>query len=236
MRTTAIIVAAGRGERLGGEVPKQFRTCAGRPVAAHALSRFCRAEGIDEIVLVLPDPRDLDDHLGGAAAWSLPFTVVKGGDDRQDSVAAGLSAVSGEGLVLVHDGVRPLVPVSLIEDVRKAAAVTGAAVPACRCTETIKMVRGGRVRTTLDRSQLVRAQTPQGFRTGLLREAHRRAAEDGVRSTDDAALVERLGVPVAVVEGSPGNIKITCSADLELAADLLRREAEGGGTTGSEAF
>ena len=229
MRTTAIIVAAGRGERMGGGLPKQFLPCAGRPLAAHALSRFCRAEGIDEIVLVLPDPRGLDTHLGGAAAWSRPLSVVKGGDDRQESVAAGLSTVSGEGLVLVHDGVRPLVPVSLIEEVRRAAAMTGAAVPACRCTDTIKEVRDGRVRSTLERSRLVMAQTPQGFRVDLLREAHRRAAEDGVRSTDDAALVERLGVPVAVVEGSPDNIKVTCSADLERVAGLLRREAAAGG-------
>jgi 2-C-methyl-D-erythritol 4-phosphate cytidylyltransferase len=229
MRTTAIIVAAGRGERMGAELPKQFLPCAGRPLAAHALSRFCRAEGIDEIVLVLPDPRGLDTHLGGASAWSRPLRAVKGGDHRQESVAAGLAAVEGDGLVLVHDGARPLVPVSLIEEVRRAAALTGAAVPACRCTDTIKEVRDGRVRSTLERNRLVRAQTPQGFRAGLLREAHRRAAAEGVRSTDDAALVERLGVPVAVVEGSPDNIKVTSSADLELVADLLRREGAAGG-------
>jgi 2-C-methyl-D-erythritol 4-phosphate cytidylyltransferase len=223
MRTTAIIVAAGRGERMGGHLPKQYRPCAGRPLAAHAVLSFCRAEGIDEIVLVLSDPRDLDLHLGGAAAWSRPLRAVKGGADRQASVAAGLAAVDGDGLVLVHDGARPLVPVSLIEEVRRAAALTGAAVPACRCTDTIKAVRNGRIESTLERGRLVMAQTPQGFRAGLLREAHRRADQDGVRSTDDAALVERLGVPVAVVQGSPDNIKVTCSSDLELAASLLRR-------------
>jgi 2-C-methyl-D-erythritol 4-phosphate cytidylyltransferase len=226
MRTTAIIVAAGRGDRMGGRRPKQFRLCAGRPLVAHTISRFCQAKGIDEIVLVLPDPEDLDRHLGGAGAWSKSLTVVAGGADRQASVAAGLAVVSGEGLVVVHDGVRPLVPVALIEEVRRAAAGTGAAAPGCLPTDTVKEATGGRVICTLDRQSLVLVQTPQAFRLDLLREAHRRAEADGVRSTDDAALVERLGASIALVSGSPENIKVTSPDDLELAAYLLRR-AEG---------
>ncbi len=221
MRTTALIVAAGRGERLGGGVPKQFQPCAGRPLVAHALDRFCRSGEVEDVILVLPAAADLDRHLGGAGAWPLPVRAVQGGARRQASVAAGLAALEHDGLVLVHDGVRPLITTPLIARVRRAAAAAGAAVPACPCVETIKEVSGGRVQATLDRGRLVRAQTPQGFRVPLLREAHARAEADGVQGTDDAALVERLGAAVAVVDGGPDNIKVTGPADLRLAALLL---------------
>ena len=214
MGTAAIIVAAGRGERMGHSLPKQFLACAGRPLVAHSLQRFCLYRDIETVVVALPEVADLARQLGGASAWPAPVLVVRGGKDRQASVAAGLEAVSGAELVLVHDGVRPLVPVDLISRVCRAAAAVGAAVPVLPCSDTIKSVQEDRVQETLDRRYLVAAQTPQGFRTEILREAHRRALADGVRGTDDAALVERLGLPVGIVEGAVENIKVTRLADL----------------------
>jgi 2-C-methyl-D-erythritol 4-phosphate cytidylyltransferase len=221
MRTTALIVAAGRGERLGGEAPKQFQPCAGQPLAWHALDRFCRSGEIDDLVVVLPAPSDLDRYLGGAGAWPLPVRAVAGGAERQDSVAAGLAVIDGDGLVLVHDAARPLISRRVIRDVRRAAAGTGAAVPGLACADTIKEADGGRILSTVDRRCLVRVQTPQGFRVEVLRRAHRRAREDGFTGSDDAALVERLGAAVALVEGAEENLKVTRPGDLDLVEALL---------------
>jgi 2-C-methyl-D-erythritol 4-phosphate cytidylyltransferase len=226
MRTAAVIVAAGRGERFGGGVPKQFIDCAGRPLLAHTLTRFCRAGGFAEMILALPDVADLDRRLGGASAWPIPVRAVAGGEDRQASVAAALAVLSGVDLVLVHDGVRPLVPIRVIREVQRAAAAVGAAIAACPCGDTVKEVAEGRVVRTLARTGLVQAQTPQGFRIDLLREAHRRAGEDGIRATDDAALVERLGCPVAIVDSPATNLKVTGPDDLALAEFLIERAGE----------
>jgi len=230
MRTTALIVAAGRGERLGGKTPKQFQPCAGHPLAWHAVDRFCRSGEIDDLVVVLPDPEDLARYLGGSEAWPIPVRAVAGGRERQDSVAAGLAAIDGDGLVLVHDAARPLISLRVIREVRRAAAGTGAAVPGLACADTIKETDGGRVRTTLDRRCLIRVQTPQGFRLELLRRAHELAVRDGYTGSDDAALVERLGAAVAVVEGSEENMKVTRPGDVGLVEAILSRKqkSEGG--------
>jgi 2-C-methyl-D-erythritol 4-phosphate cytidylyltransferase len=224
MRTTALIVAAGRGERLGGETPKQFQPCAGHPLAWHTLDRFCRSGEVHDLVVVLPQPEDLERYLGGASAWPLPVRAVAGGKERQDSVAAGLAVIEGDGLVLVHDAARPLVSRRVIRDVRRAAAGTGAAVPGLACADTIKESDGGRVLSTLDRRCLIRVQTPQGFRLELLRRAHDRARRDGFTGSDDAALVERLGAAVAVVDGAEENMKITRPGDVDLVEAFLSRE------------
>jgi 2-C-methyl-D-erythritol 4-phosphate cytidylyltransferase len=224
MRTTAMIVAAGRGERLGGETPKQFQPCAGHPLAWHALDRFCRSGQVDDVVLVLPDPGDLDQYLGGDAAWPLPVLAVAGGHQRQDSVAAGLAVIEGDGLVLVHDAARPLISQRVIRDIRRAAAGVGAAVPALPCADTIKEADDGRILSTLDRASLIRVQTPQGFRLEILRRAHARARDDSHQGSDEASLVERLGIPVAVVEGAEQNMKVTRPGDLEMVEAFLAME------------
>lgn len=229
MRTTAVIVAAGRGERLGEATPKQFLLCAGHPLAWHAVDRFCRSGEVDEVVVVLPQEEDLERHLGGSAAWPVPVRAVAGGARRQDSVAAGLAAIQGDGLVLVHDAARPLVPTRVIRDVRRAAAVTGAAVPALPCADTIKEAADGRILSTLERGGLVRVQTPQGFRLELLRRAHAEAPATGPGAGDDAALVERLGAAVAVVDGAEENIKVTRPGDLELVEALVAARRAAGG-------
>jgi 2-C-methyl-D-erythritol 4-phosphate cytidylyltransferase len=226
MRTTALIVAAGRGQRLGGATPKQFQPCAGHPLAWHALSAFCSSGEVDEVVVALPDIRDLERYLAGS--WPVPVRAVAGGAERQDSVAAGLALIDHDGLVMVHDAARPLVSHQIIRDVRRAAAITGAAVPALPCTDTIKEVAGGRIRGTVDRQSLCRIQTPQAFHVALLRRAHEHAETQGASvCTDDASLVEQLGVAVAVVAGDEENLKVTGPADLGIAEALLAARAAG---------
>jgi 2-C-methyl-D-erythritol 4-phosphate cytidylyltransferase len=148
--------------------------------------------------------------------------VVAGGAERQESVAHALAAVPGTARwILVHDGVRPCITPALIRAVVEAAQTHGAAIAALPVVETLKRGTEGRVVETVARDGLFAVQTPQGFQAALLREAHRRAAADGVRGTDDAALVERLGMTVRLVPGLPGNVKITRPEDVPLARQLL---------------
>jgi len=215
VRAAAIIVAAGSGARFGGSVPKQFLPLAGRPVVAHAVDRFVRSGVVERLVLVLADPADAGRHLGDLAG-PLPIEVVAGGADRQASVARGLERIGACDLVLVHDGVRPLVPAGVIRAVAEAAGRMGAAIAARACPDTVKETTDGRVVGTLDRSRLILALTPQGFHSELLRRAHRAADLDGVRATDDAALVERLGLTIGWVDGPAVNLKITGRGDLQV--------------------
>jgi 2-C-methyl-D-erythritol 4-phosphate cytidylyltransferase len=217
-RVFAVVVAAGEGRRFGGA--KQFAALRGRPVLDWSLAAFETNPYIDAIVLVLAHPGE-----GGKYAARYPkiSAVVRGGERRQDSVANGIEGLKGEDgdIVLVHDGARPLVTQELIERVVDAARETGAAVPAVRIDDTIKEAEKDRVVRTLDRSRLFRAQTPQGFTLGLLQRALERAKAEGAEGTDEASLVERLGLPVALVPGDPRNIKITSPLDLTMAEAFL---------------
>lgn len=213
-RAAVLVVAAGEGRRFGGS--KQFAPLKGRPVLAWCLEAFARHPRIGEIVLVLPAGRD------GASFMGLDPKIraaVEGGPRRQDSVRNGFNRITsaGDGLVLIHDGVRPFVEAELIDRVLEAAERDGAAVPAIEIDDTVKEVRDGRVIRTLNRDALVRTQTPQGFRYELLREALDYARDAAFSVTDEAALVEHLGRTVAVVPGDPRNIKITRAEDLALA-------------------
>jgi 2-C-methyl-D-erythritol 4-phosphate cytidylyltransferase len=155
--------------------------------------------------------------------------VVAGGRERQESVARGLAAVPSTAVwILVHDGVRPCITPELVRRVAQATRAHGAAVAALPIAETLKRGAEGWVKETIPRDGLWAIQTPQGFRAALLRDAHRRAAADGVVGTDDAALVERLGTPVRLVAGLPGNVKITRPEDLPLARRLLGPGAPAG--------
>jgi len=209
-----LIIAAGEGRRFGGA--KQFAPLRGRPVLAWSVAAFARHPRIGQIILVLPPGRD------GAPFLGLDPKVraaVDGGPRRQDSVRNGFArlAADGDGLVLVHDGVRPIVEPALIDRVLEAAAAYGAAVPALEIEDTVKEVRDGRVVRTLTREGLVRIQTPQGFRFGLLRDALDHARDTDFLGTDEASLVEHLGGTVVVVPGDPRNVKITRAGDLALA-------------------
>lgn len=223
--TAAIVVAAGRGERLGAPAGKAFVPLLGRPMLVRTLRAVEACRLIDRIVAVVPPERVADvQALLRPHGLARVRAVVGGGAERQDSVAAGLAAVGEPEIVVVHDGARPLVRPEVIEAVARAAAEAGAASAGVPMRETVKAVEDGTVRT-VDRDTLWIARTPQAFRTTLLREAHRRAQADGFRGPDDAVLVERLGRPVRMVEDSPTNLKITVADDLRLAEAVLRGTA-----------
>lgn len=225
MSTAALVVAAGRGERLGAELPKAFVSLAGRALLLHALEAVAASAEIDCVVPVVA-PEDLVRFASLAQELTrIPKLAgaVAGGAERQDSVRKGLNALgAGVELVAVHDAARPLVSPDAVSRVVVAARLGGAALLAVPAGDTIKRVREGRVLETPAREECWAAQTPQVFRVELLREALAKADAESFRGTDDAQLVERLGAPVAVVEGDPGNLKITWPADLVTAEARLR--------------
>jgi 2-C-methyl-D-erythritol 4-phosphate cytidylyltransferase len=219
----AIVVAAGKGERMGGGRPKAFLPLGGRPILLWTVQAFDACPEIAEIVVVVP-ATEVASCRELLAQREKVRSVVPGGPRRQDSVKAGLAAVAQgfDGIVLVHDAARPLVEEALIREVIAAAQDTGAAIPLLEVVDTIKTVRDGRVQGTVDRSGLGAAQTPQGFRHGVLRRAYAAAEGAGVELTDECMAVERLGQPVAAVAGSPRNRKITTPDDLQWAEGQLR--------------
>jgi 2-C-methyl-D-erythritol 4-phosphate cytidylyltransferase len=222
MQSLAILVAAGRGERMGADRPKAFLELAGEALLLRAARAFEAAPSVSRIVAVVPE-----DEIAAARVLLAPVrklaAVVGGGERRQDSVQAGLEqAPAGfDGVVLVHDAARPLVDVALIEAVACEAAAVGAAVPVVPVVDTVKRVSDGLVVETLPRQDLGSAQTPQGFRMALLVEAYAAAFRDGLTVTDEAMAVERLGAPVRAVPGSPLNRKITTPEDLAWAEGVL---------------
>lgn len=230
MTAHGIVLAAGSGRRMESNQPKQFISLAGKPVVAHALEAFEGCEEVAQVVLVVPAGKEdaCREELVAGLGLSKISAVVAGGDERQDSVRAGLDALTDTPeVVAIHDGARPLILPEQIGRVVLKAHETGAAVLANRVTDTVKEVEEGVVVKTLDRSFLWTVQTPQAFRTELIREGHRQAEESGLLGTDDTSLVETLGVPVSVVEGRSDNIKITTPEDLRRAEQILetRREA-----------
>jgi 2-C-methyl-D-erythritol 4-phosphate cytidylyltransferase len=222
MRSLAILVAAGRGERMGPGRPKAFLELAGQALLLRSALVFEAAPSVGQIVAVVPAS-----EVGAAQELLRPVrklvAVVPGGERRQDSVLVGLKqAPDGfDGVVLVHDAARPLVEVALVEAVAHEAAEAGAALPVLPVVDTVKRVRDGVVVETLDREELGGAQTPQGFRFPLLVEAYAAALRDRVTVTDEAMAVERLGAPVRAVPGSPRNRKITTPEDLAWAEGVL---------------
>lgn len=219
IRTAAIVVAAGAGKRFGE--PKQFAYLRGKPVLEWTLEAFEGHPEVAAIVVVLPDDQSLKHYR---MRYPKVLDCVRGGEKRQDSVWQGfrlLAAKEPPDIVLVHDGARPLVRPALISRVIAAAGVDGAAVPVLPIEETVKEAREGRVVRTVDRTDLVRAQTPQGFRYEVLKKALEAARRDRFYGTDEAALAERLGLPVTSLEGDPRNIKITTPVDMNVAEALL---------------
>ena len=215
---SVIVVAAGRGQRFGGG--KQTALLRGQPIIERALDPFQRMSAVSEMILVLPPGQD-----GGALCRRFPKIshCVLGGQERRDSVRAGFEAVDGKktDIVLVHDGVRPLVCEDLITRVIRAAEAKGAAVPVIPLEDTVKSCRNGKVIQTLERSLLFLTQTPQGFRYQILARAFRRASRSAFSGTDEASFVEELGLPVFAVPGDPTNIKITKPLDMKIAEVFL---------------
>lgn len=223
-RWLVIIPAAGVGHRFGGALPKQFQDLAGSSILARTVAEALKVEGvIDVIVAVNHSMMPLAESQLGWLGSSV--TIIAGGSNRQHSVALALEHTSVGGtwdLIFVHDAVRPLASPSLYSRVATAALETGAAVPVLEVTDTIKRVdETSHVIATEPRDALRRAQTPQAFRSDVLRNAFAHAAEHSIVGTDEASLVEALGQPVVTVPGDASNIKITTPQDLVLAKVLL---------------
>lgn len=217
-----IIPAAGTGSRFRGRLPKQFLSLGGVPILSRTAAAFDAIPAVRRIIVAAPAEhharvRRLLSGLKLRAAWQ----VVRGGKERQDSVGNALAALSPvPGVVLVHDAVRPLVSARVIREVIRTAYRHGAAIAAVPVKDTIRELRG-RGSRTLNRDSLRAVQTPQGFRGDLLVRAHRAARRRGFLGTDEASLVERLGVRVRLVAGEYRNIKITTPEDLLLASHFV---------------
>jgi len=216
-----VIPAAGRSERMGRGVNKQFMLLAGKPVLCHSVEVFLSLEKVSQVVVVV-HPNDIErcrDLLGNRSVQ-----VVPGGDERQDSVYSGLQALARETeLVAVHDGARPLLCPGLVRSLLDEAVKWGAVIPAVPAKDTLKEVDENRVvLSTLERSRIWQAQTPQVFRYQSLLDAYEQARKDGFYGTDDASLYERYCGKVRVVVGDYRNIKITTPEDLLVAEALLR--------------
>jgi 2-C-methyl-D-erythritol 4-phosphate cytidylyltransferase/2-C-methyl-D-erythritol 2,4-cyclodiphosphate synthase len=215
---SAIIAAGGRGLRFGAEQPKQLAPLAGRSILERSVEAFVRSEVITDLAIALPS------ELAAAPpaylrAGAKPVVIVEGGSRRQDSVRRAFEQVAAAAdVVVIHDAARPLVSADLIRRTVEAAAASGAAIAALRASDTVKRAGpDGRIVATLPRDEIYLAQTPQAFRTNVLRDA---LAIDG-DATDEAALAERAGHHVQIVDGDPRNLKITTAADLEIAERWL---------------
>jgi len=243
MKVFVIIPAAGLGTRMAGApspgraakpaaaTSKQFAELGGAPIVILTLRKFAAVPQVDEIYVALRKS-----EISGFRArldkekLRKPVHLVEGGEHRQQSVANALEAVKAatEDIVLVHDAVRPFVDADIIRNVIDAAARHGAAIAAVPAVDTVKQVdrtaEGAVVNTTIPREHVVLVQTPQGFRYHVIRDAFHEAARDGFTGTDESSLVERSGREVAVVMGSPRNLKITTPSDLELAEFYLSLE------------
>jgi 2-C-methyl-D-erythritol 4-phosphate cytidylyltransferase len=242
MKVVVIIPAAGLGTRMASAAgtrdkkpgaTKQFTELGGTPILIHTLRKFAASPEVSEIYIALRG-NEIEGFRARLEKEAKDFRqkkihLVEGGDHRQHSVANAVSSVSAadDDIVLVHDAVRPFVTEEIIHNVIQAAQKYGAAIAGLPAVDTVKQVErtadGALITATLPRERVVLAQTPQGFRYDVLKKAFDEAAADGFVGTDEAALVERSGHAVAVVMGSPRNIKITAPADMELAEFFLKR-------------
>jgi len=227
MKTVAIIPAGGSGRRMGSGIPKQYLLLGGIPVLVHTLQVFQSSPVVDEIFLVVPegDIPEVRNAIVGRYNLFKVSLIVAGGAERQDSVRNALAHLREEhGIVLVHDGVRSFVSGELIQRIVAAAEADGAVAVGVQVKDSVKEVNSaGWVIKTVTREGLWLTQTPQAFRKPLILAAYERAAADGFYGTDDASLVERMGVPVRMIPGDYDNIKVTTPEDLTLGEAIIRR-------------
>lgn len=222
---TAIIAAAGSGKRFGSERPKQYAELLGRPIIEHTLSRFEACPDISSIVLVITAEEIGNFQQHSAGGFTKISAIVAGGETRAESVSNGFAAVNlATEIVAVHDGARPLVSPAEISATILRAKETGAACLVAAVTDTIKQVSGEFIVRTVDRGTLRRALTPQAFQMDILRRAIA-ACSAGAEITDECSMVEKIGIPVAFVEGNSRNIKITHPEDILFAEAALKSEA-----------
>jgi len=224
MRSTAVIVvAAGAGSRMGGPLPKPYLMLGDHPILIHSLQSFDRLELLQQKVLVVSDALKHWVEKEFLPQWKMKdWKVVAGGASRKESTAKGLEAISSScDSVLVHDGVRPFVSRSVIQQLLEKAQQGKNCIVAVPAKDTVKKVLGNRIEKTLARESLWLAQTPQAFSAATLRRAYQKVNGTDFAATDEASLVENLGEPVEVILGDPRNIKITTPQDLKLAEALL---------------
>ena len=226
MKVNAVVVAAGKGERMAASLPKPFLPIAGAPLFIHTIQSLIRSSLIKKIVLVIAADREslcrqlLEQH----GPCPIPLTLVHGGSERQDSVRLGLAALEPDcDIVVIHDAARPFISAEIIDHSIAIAAEYGGALVAVPARDTIKRVDKQQIVIgTVPRQDLWLAQTPQTFRVEVIREAHSRAVASGITATDDAALLEWAGGQIKIVSGDIRNFKITTPEDLRLAETLLR--------------
>jgi 2-C-methyl-D-erythritol 4-phosphate cytidylyltransferase len=221
-KTHVIIVSGGSGKRMGADVPKQFLLLEDKPVLAHTLAVFHSFDPTINKILVLPaESIDLWKQMCDEYKIDIPHTVIEGGSERFYSVQNGLKAIAErEGIVAIHDGVRPLVSAATIRRCIESAISEGASVPVLEMTDSLRFRSGGDSKA-VNRKEYVTVQTPQCFSLSAIREAYNRPFEETF--TDDASVYEASGFSVKLVEGNSENIKITLPGDIELAEFLMRR-------------
>lgn len=225
MKVAVLIVAAGRGQRVGGDQPKQYIPLHGKAILLHTLEAFLKAPYVDLIQAVIhPDDHDLYTQAVGNLAASDPALLppTNGGESRQQSVMKGLQSLAEHepDLVLIHDAARPFVSAKLIENIIIEAADHGAIIPTLALADTVKQVAGDKVEKTIDRLTLARAQTPQAFRFKMIFMAHKKMEDQNL--TDDSAIAEACGIQVKTIPGDEKNFKITSPDDLLKAEDMLK--------------
>jgi 2-C-methyl-D-erythritol 4-phosphate cytidylyltransferase len=225
MKVIALIPAAGAGVRMDNDVRKQYLKLGGKPILVHTLSRFEQCSRVDEIVLIVPSgeveycKKNIINHYH----FQKVKKVIPGGKRRQDSVWRGIETIDFCDIVIIHDGVRPFITTSLIEETIWQVKDYGAVIVGVPAKETTKIVSSqAEVVETLKREMIWIIQTPQTFKYNVLKEAYQRAYQDGFYGTDDASLVERLRIKVKIIEGSYSNIKITTLEDLVMGENILR--------------
>lgn len=224
---TAVIVAAGKGKRMGTEISKQFLPLGGKEILAHTVQKFEKAKNIRDIILVtgadsLQDVQEMAQEYG----WEKIVSIVAGGKERQDSVWNGLQQVAADTeIILIHDGVRPFVTEDILDVSIETALEMGGCVAGVPAKDTIKVCDGENIAiATPDRNALWQIQTPQTFRKERIVKAYEQAKEDGFVGTDDASFAEHCGYPVKVIMGSYRNIKITTKEDLIIGEAFLKEE------------
>ncbi len=224
MKITAVIVAGGKGTRMGADKNKLLLKIGGREILYYTLTAFERNEKVDEIVLVAAK-NDICDCEKIARCASKVKCVTEGGETRRRSVYNGLKKASGD-IVLIHDGARALVTDKEIDASIDACVRFGAAAAGVKCKDTLKSARGGFIEGTVDRENTYLIQTPQTFRLDEILSLHKRASDDNFDATDDCMIAERYGVKVRISEGSYDNIKITTPEDMIIAEKILERRGE----------
>lgn len=224
MKKFALIVAGGSGTRMENSIPKQFMELNGRPVLMHTIEVFKQYDSQTEIILVLPQNQvKVWDELCENFSFEVICRIAFGGDNRFRSVQNGLDLISSEGIVFIHDGVRPLVSIQTIHNCFEMAKIWGNALPVIPVSESVRFVEGTGNKA-VDRNKYRLVQTPQTFKTGLIQRAYQQAGSE--LFTDDASVLENMGESIQLVEGNRENIKITFPEDLIIAETFLRNSFE----------